>query len=97
MIDITKLSPDTIITDEMLNPQMGERILVIEHKGTEYQSTRYNGVIELDACRAYYKIKHKDKIMIKALVTYSDLFKPLTNDEEFILDYEIIEVLKKGI
>ena len=42
-MDITKLSPDTIIKNEMLNLQQGERILVMEYQGTTYQATRYNG------------------------------------------------------
>jgi len=96
-MDITKLSPDTIITDEMLDAQQGERILVMEHQGTTYQSTRYNGIIELEAYRAYHNIKHKDKIMVNAMVTYSDLFKPIANGKEFILDYEILEIIEKGM
>lgn len=53
--------------------------------------------MELEAYRAYHNIKHKDKIMINAMVTYSDLFKPLANGEEFILDYEILEIIEKGM
>jgi len=96
-MDITKLSPDTIITNEMLNLQQGERILVMEYQGTTYQATRDNGIIELEAYRAYHNIKHKDKIIFNASVTYSDLFKPLPGGKEFILDYEILEIIEKGM
>ncbi|MCD3211842.1 hypothetical protein G8T71_10800 [Clostridium botulinum C/D] len=97
MLDIDKLPKDTIVTTEMLNPKQGERIMVIEHKGKEYQSTRYNGTIEIDAYRTYRNIKHKDKIMFKALVTYSNLFKKWTDGDEFILDYEILEIIEEGL
>ncbi|MDU4597593.1 MAG: hypothetical protein E6Y49_06490 [Clostridium sporogenes] len=97
MIDIDKLPKDTIVTEEMLNPQEGIRIMVIEHKGTTYQSTRYAGTVELEAYRAYRSIKHKDKIMFKANVLYSELFKQWTQGDEIILDYKILEILERGM
>ena len=97
MIDINKLPKDTIVTEEMLDPQEGIRMMVIEHEGTTYESIRYLGTVELEAYRAYNNIKHKDKIMFTANVLYSDLFKPWTKGEEIILDYKVIEVLEKGL
>lgn len=97
MIDINKLPKDTIVTEEMLNPQEGIRILVIEHEGTTYESVRYLGTVELEAYRAYKNILHKDKIMFRARVLYSDLFKQWTQGEEIILDYKVLEILEKGM
>lgn len=30
-MDISKMPPDTIVTEEMLDPQQGERFMAIEH------------------------------------------------------------------
>ncbi|NMM64251.1 hypothetical protein HBE96_16620 [Clostridium sp. P21] len=95
-MDITKMPPDTIITEEMLDPQQGERFMVIEHDGKCNKVIRKSTEIEIEAYRAYQKIKHKDKILVRAMVNYSDLPKQLGYDMEHILDYEVIEVIKKG-
>ncbi|WP_123052780.1 hypothetical protein [Clostridium sp. JN-1] len=96
MIDITKLPPDTIITNERLSTQQGKRFMVIEDEGKCNEIVRENTTIELKAYRAYHNIKHKDKVLIRAMVTYSDLGKHFY-DDEFILDYETIEILEKGM
>lgn len=95
-MDISKISPDTIVTEEMLNPQTWERLLIIEHYKKQNENIIKGTEIEIEAYRTYYKIKHKDKVILRAMVTYSDLSKHFC-DQEFLLDYEPIEILKKEV
>jgi len=92
-IDFSSLSPDTIITEEMLNPQEAEMIMVIANHKKDFEAIKYSGASELEAYSKYKSIPHNDKIIAKANVVYSDLFQEMYGTK-FILSYDIIEVIK---
>ncbi|NMM63093.1 hypothetical protein HBE96_10355 [Clostridium sp. P21] len=94
-MDISNMPPDTVLTEEMFDPQQGERFMAIEHHKSKFNEViRRSTKDQLEAYRVYRRIKHRDKILVRAMVTYSDLPKQFGYDVEFILDYEIIEILE---
>jgi hypothetical protein len=84
------LPPDTIVTDEMLEPIEEQHILVVEHPDKEFETIKYMGDSNIEAYRKYKAIKHKDKLIAKALVICSGTARRLYGTD-FIMRYEIIE------
>ena len=91
-MDFRDLPPDTIMTEEMLEPQVEEFILVVEHPGKHFEAISYKGHNQIEAFAKYKDIKHKDKTMCRAMVTYSAATRRIYG-VDFIIGYEIIEKL----
>lgn len=84
------LPPDTIVTDEMLEPIEEDHLIVVEHPGKGTEAIIYMGDSNIEAYRKYKAIKHKDKLIAKALVTCSGTARRLYGTD-FIMGYKIIE------
>jgi hypothetical protein len=88
------IDPNAIVNDEMLKIKEDNFILVITNYNKSYEEIRYMGKSEPDGFKKYKDILHKDKILVKASVRYSDLFKEKYKTE-FIVNYDILEILKE--
>lgn len=89
------VDPNTIITDEMLSPKRGTFILTIANYKKDFESIKYMGDSEILALRNFKEIPHNDKVIVEAIVTYSDLFKEKYKTE-FIIDYKVTRIIKRG-
>ena len=86
------LPPDAIVTDEMLELIEEEYIIVVAHPGKAIEAITYKGDSNIEAYRQYKAIKHKDKLIAKALVTCSCVARKLYGID-FVMGYEIIQKL----
>lgn len=86
---------NNVVDDKMLDVKEGNFILVITNYNKDYEEIRYMGKSELDAFKKYKDIPHKDKIIVEALVKYSDFFKE-TYKTEFVIQYKILKTIKEG-
>lgn len=90
------VNPEEFMTEEMLEPKTGKFLLVISNYKTDYEKVLYMGNCELEAYKVFNNIKHKNKLIVRATVIYSNVFKE-EYETEFIISYEVIEVLKRGM
>jgi hypothetical protein len=86
------LPPDAIVTDEMLEPIKEEYIIVVAHPGKDIEAITYKGGSNIEAYRQYNAIKHKDKLIAKAMVTCSGVARK-SYGVDFVMGYEIIQRL----